>query len=245
MVPLPHFWWQTPLMTTIRCWIQRLLLFPPLALVTWRMRIDGAHHLAGLHGPVIVVANHSSHFDTPIVLRALPAKLRRRLAVAAAADYFYSNKLASVAVSLSLNTFPFDRQAEKEQAMRQCQRLVTDGWSLLIFPEGTRSPDGTIHRFRRGVGCLASSLRVPVVPIHLEGPSEIMPKGRWWARPSAVTVRIGQPMTFGPEANPAIVANAIRESVVMLAAHELKTQSGDTSPEGPQEGTSFLARTRS
>src|SRR6201990_3415208 len=103
-------------------------------------RATGRDMLSTLKEPVILVANHASHMDTPVILSALPRKLRKKTAVAAAADYFYRNRLVASAVSLIFHTVPIVRNGGgATKGTSHLDTLLDDGWNLLLFPEGTRS----------------------------------------------------------------------------------------------------------
>src|SRR5262249_38051363 len=117
-----------------------LILEPMLDFYTHR-RSTGRSDLADMKGPVILVANHRSHIDTPIILASLPRRLRRRLVVGAAADYFYKNKLIALAVSFIFNAVPLERKGGgmEKNATDHVDKLLDKGWSLLLYPEGTRS----------------------------------------------------------------------------------------------------------
>ncbi|MGH2715925.1 MAG: lysophospholipid acyltransferase family protein [Thermoleophilaceae bacterium] len=156
----------------------------PLIDLYTRRRIVGREHLGDLNPPVLFVANHSSHVDTPTILRALPAAWRRRTAVAAAADYFYRVPWLARAVSLAFNTVPVQRKGEGAvpDAASDLARLIDAGWSLLVFAEGTRSRDGTVGRLRSGAAVLAAEHHVPIVPVHVSGTHAVMPPGRKWMR---------------------------------------------------------------
>jgi long-chain acyl-CoA synthetase len=213
--PKPEHWWQGAPSRLVRDALQRCGLFPVLRVLCRRFRVEGVEHLGRLDGPAIFVANHSSHFDTCLVVRALPVDVRRRLTVAAAADYFYRSKAKASFVSLLLNTFPFDRE-HGDESLARCEQAIRDGWSLLIYPEGTRSVDGEIGRFKRGAGIVASRLGVPVVPVHIDGASKIMPKGRSIPRRADVTVRFGEAVEYERGADPIAIANEMRGRVVAL-----------------------------
>ena len=103
-------------------------------------RATGIEKLQHLKGPVILVANHASHMDTPIILSALPRKLRKRTAVAAAADYFYRNRITAYLASLLFNTVPVDRKGGGggTKGASHLDKLLDDGWNLLLYPEGSR-----------------------------------------------------------------------------------------------------------
>ncbi len=175
-----------------------------------RRRALGRDKLAALKGPVILVANHASHMDTPVILSALPRRLRRRTVVAAAADYFYRNRLVAGLVSLIFNTTPIDRRGgglSKDGS--HLDKLLDQGWNLLLYPEGTRSRSGSQGRIRRGAAVLASAHKLTIVPIRVTGTREAMPPGRIWpkrlrARPvpkrHRITVSFGEPITPSEDA---------------------------------------------
>jgi long-chain acyl-CoA synthetase len=146
----------------------------------------------------------------------LPARLRRKVAVAAAADYFYRDHRLGVAASLLLNTFPFAREGGVRSGLASCAELLGAGWSVLLFPEGTRSSDGALHPFKSGIGLLATELRAPIVPLALSGCAAILPRGTCLPRPGAVRVRIGQPIVVPGGMPPAVAAARLEEVVGIL-----------------------------
>lgn len=149
-------------------------------------RSDGYERIATLKQPVILVANHASHMDTPVILSALPRGLRQHTAVAAAADYFYKNKLVAAIVSLCFNTVPLDRKGGSGLAKgsSHLDKLLNDGWNLLLYPEGTRRHTDGQGRVRRGAAVLASTHNLTIVPIHVTGTAEAMPPGQPWPKRS-------------------------------------------------------------
>jgi long-chain acyl-CoA synthetase len=195
------------------------LLFPMLR-GTCAVEVRGREHLAGLGGPVIIAPNHASHLDAPVVLAALPPDLRRRVAVAAAADYFFARPSLGAFVGLLLNAFPFPRAGNSRAALAACRRLAEDGWSLLLFPEGTRSTTGAIAPFRPGVGWLAGDLGLPVVPVRIDGLLAVLPKGARWPRPGRVTIAFGTPLRIEPDAVPAEAARRVESAVRALGRQE-------------------------
>jgi len=147
-------------------------------------------------GPALIIANHTSHFDTPAVLTALPDKLRERTTVAAAADRFYrTNKKRTWWWSLFWNTFPIARGGGSK-ALAYPMELLDKGWSILIYPEGGRASTGRIKRFHHGPTILAMQAKVPVIPVFLEGLEAIMPRGSTTPTPGPVTVHIGSPVSL-------------------------------------------------
>jgi 1-acyl-sn-glycerol-3-phosphate acyltransferase len=142
----------------------------------------------------LIVANHSSHLDALLLLCALPRRVRERTAVTAAADYFFDSTWRGLSTALAFGTVPIERRTGAPSSTPV--DLVNDGWNLVIFPEATRSPDGTRRRFRHGAAYLALSTGVPVVPAGLRGTFGAMPRGRSWPVPGrpVVSVRFGKPI---------------------------------------------------
>ena len=148
-----------------------------------RRRSTGREKLAGLKGPVILVANHGSHIDTPVILSALPRRLRKRTAVAAAADYFYRNKAVAALVSLLFNTVPIERRGGgMTKGGGHLDKLLDQGWNLLLYPEGTRKHGEGTGRVRRGAAVLAAAHNLSIVPIRVTGTRDAMPPGRIWPK---------------------------------------------------------------
>ncbi len=185
--------------------------------------ILGADQLDALEGPAIFAANHSSHLDTAIVLSALPARFRRKSVVAAAADYFFDRRWKGDLWSLWLGTIPVERARISRRGADLAAKLIDDGWSLVIYPEGGRSQDGWGQEFHGGAAYLAKRCSVPVVPVHLHGVRPILPKGRNRLRPGRVEVRIGTPLwplaaaASGREEDARRFAARIEASVAALA----------------------------
>lgn len=160
------------------------------------LEVEGEHNVEGLEGPFIVVANHSSHLDAPVMMTALPRELSKDLATAVAGDYFYEQTWRKAMTSLFFNSYPVDRKGKKSKRAGLSVSLLRQGVPLLIFPEGTRSRTGEMARFTPGAAALARALRVPVVPVAMVGNHEAMPVGASWptrGRPP-VKVLIGKPI---------------------------------------------------
>ncbi|MFN4142527.1 AMP-binding protein [Aestuariivirga sp.] len=212
----PSEWPLGTIAGALRPMLQSTLLFPPHRLLARPFTVEGLEQLAGLRGPMLFAANHSSHVDTVSVLRALPREIRRTTVVAAASDYFYRNRLAGAAASLLLNTFPFSRAGGVRASLERCGELADRKLSILIYPEGTRSPDGSVLPFRSGIGLLARGLGIPVVPVAVAGGDIILPKGARWPRPGAVRVAFGAPQHVDAAADPEETARRLHVSVVTL-----------------------------
>ena len=187
-------WARVEPVRSIRYLIQRVLLLPFTEAMV-HPKIEGREWVRELERPVIFAANHSSHADTSLILHSLTDTARDRTVVAAAADYWFKHPILGNIVSLFLNTFPFSRTGGAQAQLHSSSQLLKSGWNLVLFPEGSRSPDGRIQEFKPGVGHLAKETGTPVVPMHIRGAYEVMPRGQKLPLPGPVRVRIGKPMT--------------------------------------------------
>ncbi len=201
VVPAPASdleWARQEPVRTLRYLIQHGLLLP-FTKVMAHPKVEGREWVNDLDRPVIFAANHSSHADTSLILYGLSDRARDRTVVAAAADYWFKRPLLGNIVSLFLNTFPFSRTGGAQAQLHSSSQLLKSGWNLVLFPEGSRSPDGRIAEFKPGVGHLANETGTPVVPLHIRGAQRIMPKGQKLPLPAAARIRIGKPMTPKPK----------------------------------------------
>lgn len=180
-----------------------------------RAGIDRLHGLTD--GPVIFAANHHSHLDTPVVLSSIPEPWRHRMFVGAAADYFFRNRLTSAASALAIGAIPIERTKVTRRSADLAARLLGRGWSMLIFPEGGRSPDGWGQPFRGGAAYLSSRCGVPVVPVHLEGTGKILRKGAKRPTPANVRVTFGTPLHPVEGESAQRYAERIERAVAVLA----------------------------
>jgi 1-acyl-sn-glycerol-3-phosphate acyltransferase len=216
----PTAWARSPLAVAVRAGLTRSLL----RAVIWSQTaptVEGTNYLNEVRGPVVFVANHSSHLDTPLILGSLPPRFGDRTAVGAAADYFFDTRWRAVTTALLFNAFPVERYGSRRLRSLAAD-LIDEGWSLLIYPEGTRSEDGWMNPFRLGAAYLCVAKRIPVVPIALCGSYAAMPRGRNWPKPGRprITVRYGRPIYPEPDEKPGDFRRRMTEAVVRLAAEE-------------------------
>ena len=144
--------------------------------------------------PVIFAPNHHSHVDTALMIRAIPSCWRRDLVVAAAADYFFDKQWKATLSALALNAIPIDREVTGRKSSDMFRDLVADGHSLLIYPEGGRSPDGWGQEFKGGAAYLSSRTGAPVVPVFIDGSGAIYGKGMKRPKPGRTNVVFGAPL---------------------------------------------------
>ncbi|HEX6547469.1 MAG TPA: lysophospholipid acyltransferase family protein [Candidatus Dormibacteraeota bacterium] len=186
-------WARAEPVRSLRFLLQRGLLMPFTKVMT-DPRVEGAEWVRDLDRPAILAANHSSHADTSLLLFALPQRTRERTVVAAAADYWFKRPWLGRFVALWLNTFPFSRTGGPQAVLSSSSELLKSGWNLLVYPEGTRSLDGRLQEFKPGVGFLAAETGAPVIPLHVRGSHQVMPKGQKLPLPAPVRIRIGKPI---------------------------------------------------
>ncbi|HTX38688.1 MAG TPA: AMP-binding protein [Bryobacteraceae bacterium] len=202
----------------------------PLTRLLAKPAVSGVERLYSLSPPVIFAANHQSHLDTPLILAALPERWRYRIAPAMYKEYFAAYfhprrqpfgqtaaaTLEYYTVALLFNAFPIPQEeAGVLDALRYAGDLVSEGWSLLIFPEGERRVESHVGEFRPGVGFLATRLQVPVVPIHLAGVDRVLPRGKFIPHLGRTQITFGQPVFPGSE-EPEALAHQLEEAVQAL-----------------------------
>lgn len=189
-------WARTPLAGLVRAVAQEALVLPALRMLASPV-VTGRERLERLPEPAILVANHASHLDTAIVIEALPQPWRQRLAVGAAADSFFADRAHGAAAALLMGAFPVERTRASMTSAKLAVRLVTEGWNLLLFPEGGRSDDGWVQPFRPGAGFVAVRTGRPIVPIWIQGTEHLLPKGQNRPRRGQVRVLIGDALWPG------------------------------------------------
>lgn len=189
------------------------LVATPLVRAVARPTVTGLDRIAHLDEPVIFAANHASHVDAPLLVSVIPERWRDDLFVAGAADYFFDTRLKATAFAFLLNAVPIERQRVSRDSAGRVEELLEEGWSLLIFPEGGRSPDGWGQPHRAGAAWLAARTGRSVVPVHVSGTRDILPKGGTRLRPGRATVTFGRPLRADPDS---AASAAARELAVQL-----------------------------
>jgi 1-acyl-sn-glycerol-3-phosphate acyltransferase len=184
----------------------------------------GVERLRTVEPPFVLAANHVSHADTAAILGTLPRRLRGRTAVAAALDVFgpsstgrtARNDLLQLVVAAGFHAFAFDRHGPPLRSIRTSVQLIRNGWNLLLYPEGTRSRSGLMGPFKAGIGVLARFTGRPVIPVHVEGGSRLLPQGAFMPRSARIIVRYGAPLWYGESESPDEFAQRLREQVARL-----------------------------
>lgn len=220
-------WWAQ----AIRIPFATLVVLPLLRVFAW-LKVEGRENLAGLEGPVIFAPNHQSYMDTPALMAALPWRYRWKMAPTMSKNFFEAhfhpekfstakvlrNRLGYYLSALVFQAFALPQhQTGTGEALRYAGELVSDGYSILIFPEGQHTRAGEIGPFRAGVGMMAAKLEVPVVPVRLTGFDRVLNREWKMARPGRVKIRFGKPLHLAGE-NYADLAKQVEAAVKGLEA---------------------------
>lgn len=185
--------------------------------------------------PMLIVANHVTAFDGPLVLYALPGEMRRRMAVAMAGDmledyrhfrnperapakqgFYLPGPLIYLLLTALFNVFPLPRRWNFQRSFAHAGAAMDHGYNVLVFPEGTRSAEGSLARFRGGIGLLARQSGARVLPVGLRGLGELKAGSRRWFRSGRIEVHVGQPIRFSSEESEAAIAERLRAEVERL-----------------------------
>jgi len=186
-------------------------------------------------GPLLIVANHVTAYDAPLIQYGLNGQLRRRIAVAMMGEMlddfrhfrnpewppgrkglYLLGPPAYWLVTALFNVFPLPRQRDFQASFAHAGNAMDHGYSVLVFPEGARSAEGQLARFRPGIGLLAKQSSVPVLPIAIRGLGELKTRKRRWFRSGTIEVRIGDAIHFGPEVSEAAITARLQGEVERL-----------------------------
>lgn len=185
--------------------------------------VDRLADLTRLDDPpaVIFAPNHHSHVDTGLMIRSIPWCWRKDLVVAAAADYFFDQHWKATLSALALNAIPIDREVTGRKSSDMFRDLLADGHSILIYPEGGRSPDGWGQSFKGGAAYLSSRSGAPVVPVFIDGTGPIFGKGMKRPKPGRTKVIFGAPLWPNDDENTRRYNARIEDAVTRLGDEAL------------------------
>jgi 1-acyl-sn-glycerol-3-phosphate acyltransferase len=198
-------------------WVAQRVLLGGVVRSVVTVRILGRERLSDLRGAFVVVANHTSHLDAPLLCTTLPRRLARYVSVGAAADYFFDVKWRKGLTALFFNAFPIHRAGINRPAS-EARGLLARGVPLIIFPEGTRSRTGKIGQFKVGAAALASQSDVPVLPVAIIGAHAAHPRGSKWPKAGRppVAVVFGDPVFAQAGETPTEYMRRVRGEVQRL-----------------------------
>lgn len=225
-ISMPRFS-NNPALTFIR-FVSWNSMFFPLLRIFCRSKVSGLENLRGINPPVMFIANHSSHLDTPLILSALPHRFRSRISPAMGVDFFREHFLPDekhpfmrlfhfwgyMALTIFAHVYPFS-PASFRRSFTHTGALIEKNYCPLIFPEGHRTRTGKMGPFKEGIGHLALGIRVPVVPIRLRGTFKLLPYGSSFPKRGDVSVHIGKPYLAGGD-EPKTIARKLQEMIEKL-----------------------------
>jgi len=169
--------------------------------VSWEA--SGVELLSTVDAPVIFASNHQSHVDTHVILATLPKMFRKKTAVAAAFDHFadsdgtsFKKRSIQFLVAALWHAFGIERIKSPLRSIRTMQDLLSRGWSLVIYPEGTRSRTGEISSFKPGLAIIAKKSGCPVIPVHIHGGLKVLPEATYIPLSGSIHVSFGDPVHF-------------------------------------------------
>lgn len=227
--PYPD-WTQAFPVTWFRTVFFYAVVLPVTRLMCW-VGARGREHLRRLDGPVLFVANHVTMADHGLILSALPGRYRRSLSIAMEGERLrhWRNpprgtglwtrlrwRVQYALVVSIFNTFPLPQKSGFRRSFAYAGDAVERGYSILVFPEGTRTEDGRLNPFMRGTGLLAANLDVPVVPVRIDGLFRLKQRRQYFSRPGTVTVTFGAPVTFAHGTDPADITRELERLVSNL-----------------------------
>jgi long-chain acyl-CoA synthetase len=185
--------------------------------------------------PMLIVANHVTAYDGPLVEYALPGPMRRRIAAAMAAEmledyrhfrnpdsapgkkgFYLPGPLFYLLLTALFNVFPLPRRRNFQRSFEHAGAALDRGYNVLVFPEGARSAAGALARFRGGIGLLARESGVSVLPVAIRGLGELKAGRRRWFRSGLVEVHVGQPIRFAPEETETAITERLHAEVERL-----------------------------
>jgi long-chain acyl-CoA synthetase len=221
-------WW--PWVQALRVLFQECVMRP----LVWLLAAPTVRRSGELQRPeqaVLLIANHVTIYDAPLVLYALPTAMRRRVAIAMAGEMledwrharkqgnWLMNCLAPIQyglVTVLFNVFPLPRGAGFRRSFAHAGEAMDHGYHVLVFPEGRRSDDGALQPFRAGIGLLASESKARIVPVALKGLGELKQGTRRWFRSGGIEIRIGEAVEPDMRSSPEQLAESLHDAVSAL-----------------------------
>ncbi|MDQ3820441.1 MAG: AMP-binding protein, partial [Acidobacteriota bacterium] len=227
--PFPHWAYRFPF-----TWVRFILFYTvvlPLVRLMCPLKIRGRENLEGAHGQFLFISNHITMVDHALIMAALPARFRHRLAIAMEGEILRGwlhppegtglftrlrYRIMYGLVCLFFNVFPLPQKSGFRRSFAYAGEMMDRGYNVLVFPEGRRSDDGLMSPFKAGTGLLALKLGAPVVPIRIDGLFELKASNRHFAEPGQVSVHIGAPVQYSQQEEAARITDDMKRRVVNL-----------------------------
>ncbi len=223
-------WPQRWLATWIRAALYTFIFWPITHLLA-HPRVRGRENLRGIRGPIFVVCNHITDEDIAWVMAALPARFRYRLSVGMDGERLRAmrhpvenrgwlrsmiDRLAVFLLVLIFDVSLCRGDRDSGSRFRFAGESVDRGFSILVFPEGKVTVDGTMQEFRGGAGLLAANLGIPVLPMRIDGLFEQRVQNKMWVAPGRIRVSIGETIRFAAGTAPEEIARRLHDQVAGL-----------------------------
>jgi long-chain acyl-CoA synthetase len=223
-------WAQRAPVALLRILVYYLLSWPATIIMACP-RVRGRENLRNLRGPALFISNHITQVDVGFVLKALPLRFRHRLAVAMIGEMLqdmrnppadmpfakrWIDKISYGLLVALFNVFPLPQKTGFRRSFAFAGESVDRGFSILVFPEGMRTLDGTLGPFRAGVGLLATNLHLPVVPLRIDGLFELKKAGKKLSKPGTVQVTVGSAVRYDPGTDPLSIARDLQKRLASL-----------------------------
>ena len=189
--------------------------------------------------PLLIIANHVTAFDAPLIEYALPGALRRRIAIAMSGEmlegfrhfrdqnpqhptgrFFPLGPLYYIFVTAFFNVFPLPQRRDFQPSFAHAGRAMDRGYSVMVFPEGGRSAEGTMAKFRPGIGLLAKQCGAAVLPVAIRGLGELKTREKRWFRSGMIEVRVGEPIRLSQTESEAAITARLQAEVERLMQAE-------------------------
>jgi len=208
-------WPLNPLVRTFGLLLQEAIVWP-LVTIFYRVRVRGREHLHEIDRPVFFAPNHCLHWDNGIILTAIPVGWRWKLAIAAAADDVFGNKLNGFASAVLADAFPMAREGAIRHSLELLGARLDRNFSVLIYPEGKLTVGGPMQPFKAGTGLIAVEGRTPVVPMKLKIKTMSVIDRVGWPLRGDVEVVFGAPLVFDAGTDTTAATRRIEAAVAEL-----------------------------
>jgi len=230
----PRWPWLRPMQWLRAAFIETAMR--PLVRFLTKPRVTAPSTLeADASEPMLIICNHVTTYDGPLVQYALPGPIRRQIAAAMSGEmledfrhfrnpewpagrrgFYLPGPFAWLALTALFNVFPLPRSRDFQRSFTHAGKALDRGFHVLVFPEGTRSTSGKLAPFRPGIGLLVKQAKAPVLPVALRGLGELKVRGRGWFRSGKLEIRVGSPVRFAPAVTESEITDQLHQHIARM-----------------------------